>query len=394
MAAIYNNCMTTERNSKSLLEEIENERESHVLVYVTGDRQPFPAQIGEDVVRPMYDHLISLENSKPKRDKLDLFLYSRGGDVSVPWRMVSMFRQVFGEFSVLIPYKAYSAATMISLGADTIVMGRKAELGPIDPTLTRRDTGNIDSDPLSPKNINVEDVLSYISFVKEQANINDQAALAQLVGMLSSSLSPLTLGSINRQHSHIRLVARKLLTSHGNKIDEERLSAIIEVLTEKIYSHGHAIGRAEAEEIGLPIEKPSTKLENTMWQLFEEYEKELSLGDALDPMRLLGDEEEAEKNLSVGVLESTQKFHRLELQANFIKNRNVPGNPQINLNLNVALPTDINQHQSPLDLRQRVEPIIEKIRHSLPALVRDEILRQSPFVGIGIASAGARWVEK
>ncbi len=380
------------RNQKSLIKKIEDARKSRVLVYVTADRQPFVAKIAEDVVRPMYDHLLALEKLEPKQKKLDLFLYSTGGDVSVPWRMVSMFRQIFDEFNVLIPYKAHSAATMIALGADKIVMGRKAELAPIDPTLVRSGAGN---SAAPPPEISVEDVSSYISFITEQANIKDQAALAKLVGMLSDNLTPLVLGSVNRQHSHIRLVAGKLLALSREKVDEERSAAIVAALTEKMYSHGHAIGRKEAKEIGLPVEEASADVEAAIWQLFEEYEKELDLKDNLDPEALLEDKEEHRlKDLPLAVLESTEKLHRFETQALFRKKRNVPGNPQINVNLNVGLPANINPQQVPQQLQQVLNQIQKQTAQSLPALVQQEIARQSPVSGFERRAFGSRWVEK
>jgi len=83
---------------------------------------------------------------------------------------------------------------MIALGADRIVMGKKAELSPIDPTLVR---GIIGEAMVPPPEISVEDVSSYIAFMRERANINDQSALAQVVSQLASHLTPLTLGSVN-----------------------------------------------------------------------------------------------------------------------------------------------------------------------------------------------------
>jgi len=64
----------------------------------------------------MYKHILDLGEGMPQNKKIDLFLYSRGGDVSVPWRIVTMIREFCDEFCVLIPYKAHSAATMIALG--------------------------------------------------------------------------------------------------------------------------------------------------------------------------------------------------------------------------------------------------------------------------------------
>ncbi len=67
---------------------------------------------------------------------------------------------------------------------------------------------------------------------------------------------PLPLGSVNRQNSHIRLVAKKLLASRKEKHSEDKMTSIIDTLTEKMYFHGHAIGRREAKELGLPVEYP------------------------------------------------------------------------------------------------------------------------------------------
>ena len=84
----------------------------------------------------------------------------------------------------------------------------------------------------------------------ERAQITDQTALAQVVSQLAEHLTPLMLGSVNRQYSHIRLVAKKLLGSLKAKTEEPRIDSIIEALTEKMYSHGHGIGINEATELG------------------------------------------------------------------------------------------------------------------------------------------------
>lgn len=107
--------------TRELIKEIQEIRASKVVVYFTGDRQLAGARIAEDAVRPLYDHLLAVGKSP----KIDIFLYSRGGDVSVPWRIISMFREFCDELSILVPYKAHSAATLMSLGADKILMGKK-----------------------------------------------------------------------------------------------------------------------------------------------------------------------------------------------------------------------------------------------------------------------------
>jgi ClpP class serine protease len=94
--------------------------------------------MNEDAVRHLYDLANQIWTRRSSR-KLDLFIYSRGGHSDVPWALMSMLRQVIGEkveLDALIPYRCHSAATITVLGADNLVMGKKAELGPIDTTMT------------------------------------------------------------------------------------------------------------------------------------------------------------------------------------------------------------------------------------------------------------------
>ncbi len=377
----------------ALLERIQELRDSSVLVYFTGDRQPTQAVIAEDAVRPLYDHLLALAGVAPQKGKIDLFLYSRGGDVSVPWRIVSMIREFCDEFCVLVPYKAYSAATMISMGSDQIVMGKKAELGPIDPTLVKSIVGEA---AVPPTEISVEDMFSYISFMREKANISDQTALAQVMSQLADHLTPPTLGRVNRQYSHIRLVARKLLTSRKQKIEDSKIGTIVDALTEKMYSHGHAIGRTEAAEVGLPVEMPNDELEKLIWELYTEYETLLHLNDPLDPEELLEQQnaEQTKERASLAMIESTQKQHIFEANAVFQRKRQIPSNPQININLPLNLPPGFDPTQLPANVQQLLQQMLNQIAQGIPQLVQQEIVRQSPVIGIEGRIYGGKWIEK
>ncbi len=374
-----------------LIKKIEDLNHSHTLVYITGDRPGAAARIAEDAVRPMYQHLLAFADATDKRQRIDLFIYSRGGDVSVPWRVVSMLREFCQEVIVLVPYKAHSAATMIALGADKIVMGKKAELSPIDPTLVKATAGE---SAAPPQEISVEDVSSYISFVRDRANLNDQSALATVVSLLANQLTPLTLGSVNRQYSHIRLVAKKLLASRQQKIEEERMNTIIEALTEKMYSHGHAIGRREAADLGLSIDSPAPELELLIWELYLEYEQMLHLTEPLDLEQLLQNKEEQTLNdLRLACIESAHSLDVFEHNLHVKRRRQIPSNPQINVNLNLALPTGINLQALPQNIQQLLQQLLQQVSQNISLVVQQELARQSPIVGIESRSYGGRWHE-
>ncbi|GFP19981.1 hypothetical protein HKBW3S03_01485 [Candidatus Hakubella thermalkaliphila] len=97
--------MSSRKERVELIRKIQDSRDSKVLVYFTGDRRPFSSQIAEDAVLPLYKHLLALKVAESNTERIDLFLYTRGGDVGVPWRIVTMIREFCSEFSVLVPYK-------------------------------------------------------------------------------------------------------------------------------------------------------------------------------------------------------------------------------------------------------------------------------------------------
>jgi len=265
---------------KELIKKIEEQRKSKVITYITSDRQgPVNARIAMDVVP-----IISKQLQKiGKTQNIDLFLYSSGGDTMVPWRLVSMIREYCDKFSVIIPYKAHSAATMISLGADEIVMSDLSELSPIDPS-----TANVfnPSDPTNPQNkipISVEDVMAYFDLAKNKFGIKNDEDLSKIFNKFVESnpqIHPLALGNVNRTHNLIRILAKRLLKSHKSPMKEDEIDKIVDFFTEKLYSHQYFIGRKEArDDLGLKnVVNADEALTKTMTELYEAYQQEMGLG--------------------------------------------------------------------------------------------------------------------
>ncbi len=61
-----------------------------------------------------------------------LLIDSPGGFAGYAYRIATLFKEQCGGFSALIPRYAKSAATLLSLGANAILLGKHAELGPLD----------------------------------------------------------------------------------------------------------------------------------------------------------------------------------------------------------------------------------------------------------------------
>lgn len=375
-----------------LLEEIERERESKIITYFCGDRPGAIAGIATDAIRPMYDHLRSLE--RPVK-QLDLYLYGRGGVLEVPWRMVTMLREFCDIFSVIIPYKAYSAASLISIGADKCTVGEKGELSPIDPQLHMRTLPG--SQPIQiPQVIGVEDIYAYLRFIKEKAGLTDQASLSKQVGIITEKLTPSVLGKIQRAYSHIRLIARKLLSLQEPPLEETKIAAIIDALTEKIYIHGHGIGREEAKEMGLPIEIPDKSLENKIWSLYLNYEEEMKLLSTADMSWYTREDEEqiySEENVDIAFIESSEMSHAFRGKLEIEMIRNVPPNPSININLSLQMPPDVDLQSLSQNIRTILGNMLQQSVPRVSGLVKSEIARQSPIIGATSKHRFAKWVK-
>ena len=68
--------------------------------------------------------------------KLDLFLHSPGGDGEAAEQICLYLRTQFAHIRAIVPVYAMSAATMMALSADEILMGAHSQIGPIDPQMT------------------------------------------------------------------------------------------------------------------------------------------------------------------------------------------------------------------------------------------------------------------
>src|SRR5262249_46262744 len=128
-------------------------------------------QIASDTVPEL---LLQLQALPAETSELDLLLVSNGGDPTVAWRGVSLIRERTKKFSVLVPQAAYSAATLIALGADEIVMHPHGNLGPTDPQIHAPRKGQKDSTPDSVP-FGSEDLAAFLRFAREEVGLGDQA---------------------------------------------------------------------------------------------------------------------------------------------------------------------------------------------------------------------------
>jgi len=264
---------------RKLYKSIESARNSHVIAYVTGDRQGRETRIAPDAI----DRFGSLLDKLARPDKISLLLYTRGGETSAAWSLVNLLREFCKTFEVLVPSRCHSAGTLMCLGADGIVMSKQATLGPIDPSVTTPLNPQIPGAPARQRlPLSVEDVAGYMDLARSEGGIKSDDALAIVFTRLATEVHPVALGSVKRARGQIQELARKLLSKHMQ--DSDKRDKIIRMLCNEAGSHDYSIYRTEARhELGLPVESPSMPLYKLMNAWLLDVRAELELDSPFNP---------------------------------------------------------------------------------------------------------------
>lgn len=256
-----------------LYKKLEEKLDSKLLVYITSDRPGFEASIAQDVI----DKFINQLDKIGVTEKISLYLYTRGGDTAAAWNIINLLRQYCDTLQVVIPHKAHSAGTLISIGANSIIMTKQATLGPIDPSVNTPLNPPIPNAP--PQNnypVSVEAVKGYLAFAKEELAIKDDMALSNIMTKLSEYVHPLVLGQVYRARAQIKMLAEKLLTNQVT--DSAKIKDIIAFLCSDSGSHDYTINRREAKNsLGLNIEKPDDEMYNIIKEIYDNISDELGL---------------------------------------------------------------------------------------------------------------------
>lgn len=193
-----------------------------------------------------------------------LLLSSPGGSGLAAERIINICRSYSGtgEYTVIIPGKAKSAATMICLGASKVIMGKTSELGTIDPQIVIQEDGKVKW--FSVFNIvrSYEDLFKRA--VKEKGNL--QPYLQQLANYderdIAEYKSALSLSA--------DIAVKTLKTGMLPNLSEEKIKQKIMIFLtpEKVKVHGRAIYSQDAADCDLNVEIKDVK--ESFWSVVYE----------------------------------------------------------------------------------------------------------------------------
>jgi hypothetical protein len=192
-----------------------------------------------------------------------LILNSPGGDGNVAEKMIMMCRRRFTEsFRVIVPNFAKSAATMVALGSDKILMGYLAELGPIDPQFGSPHPGGL---------IPARSFIDGLEMIRR--NIKEKGDPVQMYLPLLAKIEPHVIAQCQGAIDGAREFAEKWLRECMLKDNPEQAKEVARALSEgiKYRSHGKVIDYMEAHDIlKLNVEKipEGSELWDNVWDLY------------------------------------------------------------------------------------------------------------------------------
>lgn len=216
---------------------------------------------------PLWAALFDARNTLPE-GPIALLIESPGGQAKCAYQIAKLLTRKCGGFVAIVPRYAKSAATLLALGADAIMMGAYAELGPLDAQFVDIDRERRVS---ALEEVQALERLNAVSLVAIDQTMNllvrgtrkrTDVLLPVVMRFVSDMMRPL-LENIDAvqysQRSRMLRVAEeyaiRLLTPRYG----ESAQAIASRLVEDYPDHNFAIDPDEAESIGLKLLEPSAE---------------------------------------------------------------------------------------------------------------------------------------
>jgi hypothetical protein len=194
-----------------------------------------------------------------QHETIHLFIKSDGGSGQVSLRVVNLLRQHCEHLVALVPLECASAATMIALGADRILMGPTAYLTAVDTSL------NHALSPVDRDNDRVSVSLDELTRVIRLWRAQQGDTVENPYKSLFQYVHPLVIGAVDRAESLSIMLCRELLAYHIE--DEALVDRIATTLNSKYPSHSYPILRDEAAKIGLKAERMPLEVNALLLQL-------------------------------------------------------------------------------------------------------------------------------
>ncbi len=206
---------------------------------------------------------------------LDVLVASPGGDIEAAYLVARELRRRFEALTIFVPFRAKSAATLLCLAADELVLGSLGELGPLDQQGDEKQEadGPLTTSRLVPfKALQqlqhgavglYDDLVARISS-KSGMRLCDACSKAAeltagLYGPLYARLDPAHLAESARGMETGGEYAERLLKRYRPALWADAGPKLLDRLVHGYPTHGFVIDWEEAEALGLPTRLPDAE---------------------------------------------------------------------------------------------------------------------------------------
>jgi Serine dehydrogenase proteinase len=204
-----------------------------------------------------------------KHAELDLVIHSGGGSAHAAYQLMTLLRLHAEQIFACVPFWAKSAATLLCIGSDKIVLGDHAELGPLDVQIyeeKKKGQGEYHSalDPFKAleqaQAFSVEALASAMRFIVREYEMSYDDSLRHAVsfvdvttGPLVGRLDPEKLGQYSRELAVASEYGQRLL----RRCEGWNQATAADVVDQLVYgypSHEYVIDYPELKDLGFPVE--------------------------------------------------------------------------------------------------------------------------------------------
>ena len=203
-------------------------------------------------------------------DSLCVVIDSPGGNIDSAYRIARTIRESARYVDVLVPFWAKSAATLICVSANRILLGSTGEMGPLDVQLPDAAGGQQPRSALETFQ-GLEQLGSYalevlgrlIEYFEHEEELGAphtyeraEALFGAIVSPLYQQVDPHELGELGRYQASSQAYATRVMKRWSySDFEEERIEEIAQRLVWEYPTHGFVIDLYEAQEMGLRVGK-------------------------------------------------------------------------------------------------------------------------------------------
>ena len=269
-----------EQSAGAAIKEIEDLVGHRVFAYV-GRRS-----LGPWDIEPFYRVLSKIG----RQDELSVIVESSGGYPDDAFKLATVLHEFGDRITFIVPSYANSAATLLCLSGNKILMGPVSELGPTNPMM------NVDQRLITPTVLEpagsperreptepatsrmaahaLRDFLIAAGVLTSEGDYDPEKLS---VYMTQGILNPFLLGDFERSVKIALQYAQNLLRTNMFDGDDQQASRAAKALCEGYYDHSYPIGRKEArEDIGLKVEDMPDDLWDKASRLVSAYRRMMS----------------------------------------------------------------------------------------------------------------------